>query len=56
LGEKEMPAPLIMRPVSFMLALPVSDEREAWEHFGKEYLQSTNTMELDFKLMLMAVV
>jgi DNA ligase-1 len=36
LGEKEMPAPLIMRPVSFMLALPVSDEREAWEHFGKE--------------------
>jgi DNA ligase-1 len=36
LGENEMPSPLMMRPVSFMLALPVADEKEAWEHFGKK--------------------
>ncbi|MEM0117315.1 MAG: ATP-dependent DNA ligase [Conexivisphaerales archaeon] len=34
-GEKKMPEPLLMRPVSFMLALPVADEDEAWEHFRK---------------------
>ena len=38
IGEKSMPAPAIMRPVSFMLALPIADAKEAWEHFAKTVL------------------
>lgn len=35
-GERSIPPPMLFRPVSFMLALPVQDENEAWEHFGKQ--------------------
>lgn len=34
-GERKRPEPVLFRPVSFMLALPVNTPEEASQHFGK---------------------